>query len=105
MFLPEFIIILLSDLCEINEESTYALWLYLKDMVWEYADKANIVDERFKLFGRDLGYASLYPPVKYCTNDLCDRRMKGLKLQKTDQTHGILYTLDKGIWVSDSLLS
>jgi len=120
MFLPESIMILLSNLCEIDEESTHALWTYLKDTVWEYADKAKTVNKRFKLFGRGLGYgkfyvlvqsiitrlvylvASLYPPVNYCTNDICDRRTKCLKLQKTDQTHGILYTLDKGIrpvWV------
>lgn len=46
--------------------------------------------------------APLYPPVHYCMNDQCNRTTKGVKLQKTDQTQGVLYTLDKGvrpIWV------
>ncbi|KAF8152442.1 hypothetical protein B0H34DRAFT_800873 [Crassisporium funariophilum] len=97
LFLPESVTILLSDLCDIDEKSTNALWSYLKDTVWGYAAKAKVVDERFKLFGKDLGYTSLYPPFNYCTNGLCNRPTKGLKLQKTDQTQGVLYTLDKGV--------
>lgn len=44
----------------------------------------------------------MYPPVTYCTDSLCNRPTKGLKLQKTDQTQGVLYTLDNGVrpvWV------
>jgi len=83
-------------------------------------DKAKAVDERFKLFGKALvivsstcfsiisAYsnenhviASLYPLVNYCTDSLCNQPMKGLKLQKTDQTQGILYTLNSvcPVWV------
>ncbi|KAF8958550.1 hypothetical protein BDZ97DRAFT_1923591 [Flammula alnicola] len=97
LFLPESVTILLSDLCDIDEKSTNTLWSYLKDTVWGYAEKAKVVDERFKLFGKDLGYTSLYPPFNYCTNGLCNRPTKGLKLQKTDQMQGVLYTLDKGV--------
>jgi hypothetical protein len=40
--------------------------------------------------------------MNYCTNSQCNRPTKSLKLQKTDQTQGVLYTLDKGVrpvWV------
>src|SRR5882757_6172869 len=40
--------------------------------------------------------ASIYPPVNYCTNEECYSHLKGLKLQKTEQTKAILYILDKG---------
>ena len=45
----------------------------------------------------DKHLASLYPPFDYCPNNGCDRRRKGLKLQKVDQTRAVLYTLDKGV--------
>ena len=41
--------------------------------------------------------AVIYPPDHYCTNTQCDRPRKGRKLQKVDQTKGILYTLDNGV--------
>ncbi|EDR02614.1 uncharacterized protein LACBIDRAFT_308276 [Laccaria bicolor S238N-H82] len=101
MFLPQSILHLLSNLCEIDTESIHTLWSYLKETVWGYNEKAKAVDERFKLFGKDLGYRSLYPPVNYCTDSLCDRPKKDLKLQKADQTQGVLYTLDgvRPVWV------
>ncbi|KAF8957661.1 hypothetical protein BDZ97DRAFT_1924399 [Flammula alnicola] len=67
LFLPESVTILLSDLCDIDEKSTNTL-VISKGQVWGYAEKAKVVDERFKLFGKDLGYTSLYPPFNYCTN-------------------------------------
>lgn len=41
--------------------------------------------------------AVLYPPHTCCTNTVCDQKLNGWKLQKVDQTHGVLYTLDKGV--------
>ncbi|KAF8807013.1 hypothetical protein BYT27DRAFT_7292820 [Phlegmacium glaucopus] len=102
LFLPESVAILLSQLCSIDQKSAESLWLYLKDTVWNYAEKEKVVEERFKLYGKDLGITALYPPMKYCTNNQCNRQAKGLKLQKADQTQAILYTLDKGalpVWV------
>ena len=56
LFLPQSVEILLSHLCNIDQESTGRLWLYLKDAVWVYAEKAKDLDERFKLYGKDLGF-------------------------------------------------
>ena len=77
------------------------------------------VETRFKLYGKSLGYGmaiyhhplniheeifsvSIYPPVIYCLDTGCNWQGKGLKLQKVDQTHTVLYTLNKGVcpaWV------
>jgi len=57
LFLPQSVEILLSHLCDIDQESTSRLWSYLKDTVWEYAEKAKDLDERFKLYGKDLGFS------------------------------------------------
>ena len=57
LFLPESVEILLSHLCDIDQESTGRLWSYLKDTVWVYAEKAKDLDERFKLYGKDLGFS------------------------------------------------
>lgn len=46
--------------------------------------------------------AAIYPPHNYCMNTgICDRANKGRKLQKVDQTRGVLYTLDGvfPVWV------
>ncbi|KAF8809420.1 hypothetical protein BYT27DRAFT_7254557 [Phlegmacium glaucopus] len=102
LFLPQSVAIILSNLCDIDLASSDKLWSYLKDAVWHYAETAKVVDERFKCYGKDLGFSSLYPPVNYCINGQCKPAAKGLKLQKTDQTQGVLYTLDKGVhpvWV------
>ncbi|KAF8815547.1 hypothetical protein BYT27DRAFT_7225037 [Phlegmacium glaucopus] len=96
------IAILLSNICDIDLASTNKLWLYLRDVVWHYAETTKVVDERFRHYGKDLGFSSLYPPVNYCINGQCKPAAKGLKLQKMDQTQGVLYTLDKGVhpvWV------
>ncbi|KAF8157692.1 hypothetical protein BJ912DRAFT_1026825 [Pholiota molesta] len=101
-FLPQSVAILLSHLCETNEESVNILWEHLKELVWDYEEKAKVVEERFNSCGRDLSIISLYPPISYCSTAHCNREERGLKLQKTDYTQGILYTLDKGacpVWV------
>jgi hypothetical protein len=57
MFLPQSVVILLSHLCDMDEKSTNGLWSYLKDAVWGYAENARVIDERFKLYGKDLGFS------------------------------------------------
>ncbi|KDR67274.1 hypothetical protein GALMADRAFT_283614 [Galerina marginata CBS 339.88] len=95
--LPESVTILLSHLCGISNENVEDLWSYLKDTVWIHDEKAREVETRLKLYGKALGYVSVYPPFAYCPSSNCDRKMKGLKLQKVDQTEVVLYTLDKGV--------
>ena len=58
LFLPESVNILLSQLCDIDKESTDSLWSYLKDRVWDYAERAKVVDDRLKLYGKDLGFSA-----------------------------------------------
>ena len=57
--LPESIMILLSNLCEINNGNVEDLWTYLKDTVWKHDEKAKEVETRFKLYGKALGYGTL----------------------------------------------
>jgi hypothetical protein len=54
--LPESVIILLSNLCDIREGTTKRMWLYLKDAVWKHHEREREVDMRFKLYGKSLGY-------------------------------------------------
>ena len=58
LFLPESVNNLLSRLCDINKESTDELWSYLKDRVWDYTEREKVVDDRFKLHGKDLGFSA-----------------------------------------------
>ena len=58
LFLPESVNILLSRLCDIDKESTDSLWSYLRDRVWDYAERAKVVDDRLKLHGKDLGFSA-----------------------------------------------
>jgi hypothetical protein len=53
-FLPQSVAILLSHLCETNEESVNILWEHLKELVWDYEEKAKVVEERFNSCGKDL---------------------------------------------------
>jgi hypothetical protein len=64
LFLPESVTMLLSQLCSIDQKSAERLWSYLKDIFWDYAVKAKVVDKRFELYGMDLGFSELC--FKYC---------------------------------------
>jgi hypothetical protein len=72
LFLPESVNILLSQLCDIDKESTDNLWSYLKDGVWDYDERAKVVDDRFKLHGKDLGFSAfnLQHPFSSHTNPI-----------------------------------
>ncbi|KAF8186294.1 hypothetical protein BJ912DRAFT_1022838 [Pholiota molesta] len=94
--LPQSVMLLLSNLCEITEEETLLLWSMLNETIWKNAVRMEKIDERFKVHGKDLGYTVIYPPQHYCTNSGCSRNSKGLKLNKVEQTRAILYTLDRG---------
>jgi len=59
LFLPESVIILLSKLCDIDQKSVENEWLYLKDVVWGYTERAKVVDERFKSHGKELSFSTL----------------------------------------------
>ena len=59
LFLPESVTILLSKLCDIDQKSVENLWLYLKDVVWGYTERAKVVDERFKSHGKELSFSML----------------------------------------------
>ena len=57
--LPESVMILLSNLCEINNGNVEDLWTYLKDIVWKHDEKTKEVETRLKLYGKALGYGTL----------------------------------------------
>ncbi|KAF8166839.1 hypothetical protein BJ912DRAFT_1025855 [Pholiota molesta] len=78
--LPQSVMLLLSNLCEISEEETLLLWSMLNETIWKNAARMEKIDERFKVHGKDLGYR--------------------LKLNKVEQTRAILYTLDRGCQTS-----
>jgi hypothetical protein len=40
-----------------DEKLTNGLWSYLKNAVWGYDENARVIDERFKLYGKDLGFS------------------------------------------------
>jgi hypothetical protein len=68
LFLPESVSILLSQLCNIDQKSTENLWSYLRDMVWDYEELAKVVDERFNLYGKDLGFGEFFLSISSLTD-------------------------------------
>ena len=78
VFLPKSVSALLSNLCEIDEDSTHTLWSSLKNTAWEYDDKAKMADERFKLYGKELGcsehhfksYRSIHDNMNHVLNSV-----------------------------------
>jgi len=55
-YLPQSIVLILSNLCEASEDAIERLWTFTKQIIWEYSDRAKEIDERFKVHGKDLGY-------------------------------------------------
>lgn len=55
--LPQSVMLLLSNLCEISEDETLLLWSMLSVTIWENAARMEKIDERFKVHGKDLGYS------------------------------------------------
>lgn len=56
LFLPQSVSTLLSSLCESDSESINKLWFYLKDTVWHYDERVKVVEDRLRVYGKDLGY-------------------------------------------------
>ena len=56
LFLPSKISTLLAMLCELSDEGVEKLWSLLKDVVWNWAAEMQTIDERYHLFGGNLGY-------------------------------------------------
>jgi hypothetical protein len=56
LFLPESVAILLANLCDISRESLESIWSYMRETVWSLSEKKREVDERFRLYAKDLGY-------------------------------------------------
>ena len=55
-YLPQSIALLLSNLCETSEAAIERLWTFTKQIIWESSGRAKEIDERFKRYGKDLGY-------------------------------------------------
>jgi hypothetical protein len=55
-YLPQFIALLLSNLCETSEDAIEMLWTFTKQIIWEYSGRAKEIDKRFEMHGKDLGY-------------------------------------------------
>jgi len=54
--LPLSIADLLSKLCDLRNETTETLWDLLKEVVWNWEEKMQDVDERYNRYGNYLGY-------------------------------------------------
>jgi len=61
--LPLSIANLLSGLCDLRIEMIADLWGLLKDVVWNWEEKVQVINERYKKYGNYLGYRmfNLFP--------------------------------------------
>ena len=57
--LPQSVAMLLSNLCEISKEDVDSLWTYIRESIWQLEEQEKEIDERFKLYGKDLSYSTV----------------------------------------------
>jgi len=55
-FLPASIASLLALLCDLSDEAIDMLWGLLKDVVWNWKAKVQVIDEHYQLYGHNLCY-------------------------------------------------
>ena len=58
--LPSSITAFLAMLCDLSDEAIEKLWNLLKDVVWHWTEKMQAIDERYHLFGGNLGYRTFF---------------------------------------------
>jgi hypothetical protein len=54
--LPLSIANLLSGLCDLSDDTIADLWSLLKEVIWNWDEKVQNIDERYKIYGNTLGY-------------------------------------------------
>lgn len=103
-FLPQAVHCFLASACDLPMKPHSVidgLWECVRDVVWNDMGAVNdsaCLLEAFKTHGQEhgVGYRSLYPTQKYCTNEGCRRTAAGLALAKAEQRRALLFTLEEG---------